>query len=540
MRLLPILFTTTAFASALAAQDARVSVLHGIPGLNGPVDVFANGNSLFSFDYGDQRGPLELAPGTYLLEVRQNNNTLLSLNAPLAAGDDVAVIAHLDENGAPVLAAFANDVMPLTLPASRLLVRHTAQAPAVDIVLRQNNSVVATIPNVSNGQEVAADVAPGQYSVELNVAGTSNTAFGPVDIVVENGRGYGVFATGVAGAASFTLQTQVLQLAPQVTVVHGIPGLGAPVTVAANGASLFTFDFLDTQGPLVIDPGTYTFDVIVNGSTALSGTYPLGRLDNFTVVAHLDAGGTPQLTPFANDTSFPASDNARVVVRHAAAAPAVDITLDNQGANLATFSNVVNGNEVGGDIPIGNFDVSIFAAGTTTRVFGPAGFRPQRHVLYEFLAVGDLANSSFNVIALTHDLLPAVPNALTPSVGGTTCGPMIGTAPATFGYGEQFDLVATGAPAGAMAIVQFGDSITSYGPVALPAALGPFGAPGCFLNTNAISVLPTMSDGQGEVRVGYLVPRALATGFGDAFFQVGVLSNANTLGVVTSEYLQLN
>ena len=42
------------FASSLlapvCAQDATVSVVHAVPGLGGPVDVFANGASWFSFD----------------------------------------------------------------------------------------------------------------------------------------------------------------------------------------------------------------------------------------------------------------------------------------------------------------------------------------------------------------------------------------------------------------------------------------------------------------------------------------------------------
>ena len=66
--------------AALPAQDATVTVLHGIPGLSAPVDVFANGTQLFSFSYGDQEGPLTLPPGSYALEVRQNGGTLLSLS----------------------------------------------------------------------------------------------------------------------------------------------------------------------------------------------------------------------------------------------------------------------------------------------------------------------------------------------------------------------------------------------------------------------------------------------------------------------------
>ena len=46
---------------------------------------------------------------------------------------------------------------------------------------------------------------------------------------------------------------------------------------------------------------------------------------NATVVAHLDADGKPALTPFVNDTSAVQAGQARVTVRHTAAAPAVDV-----------------------------------------------------------------------------------------------------------------------------------------------------------------------------------------------------------------------
>ena len=46
---------------------------------------------------------------------------------------------------------------------------------------------------------------------------------------------------------------------------------------------------------------------------------------NATVVAHLTADGKPALTPFVNDVSAVPAGQARVTVRHTAAAPAVDV-----------------------------------------------------------------------------------------------------------------------------------------------------------------------------------------------------------------------
>ena len=55
--------------------------------------------------------------------------------------------------------------------------------------------------------------------------------------------------------------------------------------------------------------------------------FPVPASGSYTVVAHLDASGTPTLTPFENDTSEVADGNGRLTVRHTAAAPAVDVVL---------------------------------------------------------------------------------------------------------------------------------------------------------------------------------------------------------------------
>lgn len=537
MKITTISFAAGLFLAALPAQDATVTVLHGVPGLGAPVDVFANGSQLFSFDYGDQQGPLTLPPGSYNLEVRQNGTTLLSLTAALAADIDYSVIANLDASGAPQLNAFGNSLTNLTLPTSRLYVRHTAEAPAVDIILEQNGAVVATIANVTNGMEAEADVAPGIYSVKLNLAGTATTAFGPVDVRVENGTGYGIFAVGQAGTNNFRLLTQNVPLTAQVTVVHGIPGLGAPVTVNANGASLFTFDFREVVGPLTVLPGSYTFDALVNSTPVLTRTDTVARGDDVTIVAHLDGAASPLLSAFANDTSLIASGNARVTVRHLAAAPAVDVVVENVGNPLATIPGLSNGNEAVAILPLGNLSVSLAAGGNT--VFGPVNFRPVDHVSYQFLALGDFAGGTFTVELVQRDLTPATPGEITTQVGGWSCGPAIAAEPTAFDYGQPWTLVATGADPGAMAVVNFGDSITTLQGIALPLDLAVIGAPSCFINTNLIASFATMADAQGRVEVPFLIPGSLFGVLQSSFFQVGTSTSTNALGFVTSDYLEI-
>lgn len=539
--LLVTLLLTQVAGSALA-QSGYLTAIHGVPGLAAPVEVRANGAALFSFDYGEQRGPLALAPATYNLEIVLNGATILQGSATVAAGASYTAIAHLDAAGGPVLSLFDNSLTPMALPSSRLYVRHTAQAPAVDFVLEQNGTTVATIPGLTNGDSVVADVAPGEYAARLNLAGTNQTAFGPVNLVVENGFGYAVHATGVAGQADFTLQIQRLSLASRVTVLHGIPGLGSPVTVTANGQPLFTFDYRQVQGPLVVNPATYNFDVVLNGSPVLSRTDTLDRFSDVTVVANLDGNGGPVLSAFANDTSVPANPiEARIAVRHLAQAPAVDAVLDNSGQRLATIPNLTNGSEAVAEVPPGSFDLSLLAAGTTTTAFGPVNFRPANGTYYELIAIGDFNGGSFSVEVLQRDLNPAVPGQITTRTGGWSCGPQIGAQPASFDFGEPFELVVQNAQPASLAIIQFGDSISSLGAgqPQLPWDLSAVGATGCFLQTNAIAILGAVTDGSGELRIGYTVPNFLFGQFAPGYFQVGTATTANSFGWVTTEYLEL-
>jgi len=539
MKLAPPCLLGALLAASAIAQDAQVTVLHGVPNLPAPVEVFANGNSLFSFDYGEQQGPLSLPPGAYALEVRLNGTAILNLNANLQADTDYSVIANLDANGTPQLNAFVNPLDNLTLPTSRLYVRHTAQAPAVDVLLLQNGATVATIQNVSNGGEAVTDVAPGVYGVQLNVAGTSTVAFGPVDVAVEDGVGYGVFATGEVSTSNFTLQTQRVPLTALVTVAHGIPGLGAPVTVRANGNPLFSFDYREVIGPLAVLPGTYNFDVLLNGNPVLSRTDTVARGDDVTIAAHLDDATPPApvLSAFANDTTPVPTSNARVIVRHLAAAPTVDVVVDNVNLPLATITGLSNGDEVTTALPTGNLFVRLEAGGQT--VFGPINFRPADHLQYQFLAIGDFNGGSFTVQLVQRDLAPAVPGEITTTVGGWSCGPAISAVPANFDYGKEWTLRTTGSMPNMPALVNFGDSVSALFGVPLPVALDGFGAPGCFLNTNVIATLGAMTDGNGEVEVPFTIPTTLFGQLQPGFFQVGTMTTGNALGIVTSEYLEI-
>jgi hypothetical protein len=90
-----------------------------------------------------------------------------------------------------------------------------------------------------------------------------------------------------------------------------------------------------------------------------------------------------------------------------------------------------------------------------------------------------------------------------------------------------------------MAIVNFGDSNTSLGGAPLPLSLAPFGAPGCFLNASVLASLMTIADGNGVVRFEFTVPNSLFGFLQRSYFQIGTMTSANALGLVTTEALEI-
>lgn len=532
------LFVSAASLTPASAQDADLTILHGVPGLPAPVEVFANGGRLFAFEYGQQEGPLALAPGNYNVDIRLNGQSILSAPITLAADTSYSAIAHLDAGGSPTVSLFTNDSSALSLPASRILVRHTAQAPAVDVALDQNGARFATLQGLSNPNEAGADVPPGVYSASLFVAGTSNRAFGPVDLALEDGFRYIVYAVGDVSGPSFRLLVQRESLTARVRVIHGIPGLPAPVDVFAGNSQLFSFDFTEQAGPLVLNPGTYPLSVRLQGQTVLGTNATVGAGDDVTVIAHLDANGNNVLSTFVNDVT-PLADQARLTVRHTAAAPTVDVGLDYQGARFATIPGLSNGGSATAEVPSAVYAASLFAAGTSTSAFGPVTLKPTVGVHYLLYAIGDLNGGSFTVVSQTIDLNPAVAFDLTLTADATGCGPTIAPSASRVAFGETFTLALSGAP-GAMGVLNIGDNIRALGGVRLPLALDSFGAPGCRLSTNVMASHPVMLDANGGALVDLVVPTVVAAGLADLYFQSATLTSGNALGVVTSNLVSLS
>lgn len=221
-----------AAAPATAEEKGTVYVIHGVPGLT--ADVYTNGKAaLTGFEPGEVAGPLSLPAGSYDVAIRNAGDTAsaepaIEKKVTVSAGANVSLVAHLSAAGAPTLTAFANPADGLANGDARLVVRHAAAAPAVD-VLADGKPVFS---GLTNPKERVADVAPGTVSAAVALAGSTEPVIGPADLTLKDGQVTVAYAIGSAEDNTLRLVTQSLDAAQAKTPQGAEAGSGG---LAADG-----------------------------------------------------------------------------------------------------------------------------------------------------------------------------------------------------------------------------------------------------------------------------------------------------------------
>jgi Domain of unknown function (DUF4397) len=156
-----------------------------------------------------------------------------------------------------------------------------------------------------------------------------------------------------------------------VTVVHGLRGVVADVYVD-NTLVLPAFQPERVTDPVALPAGEHHIDIRVTGKPAdaapdVSADVDVQAAARQSVVAHLNAGGSPTITAYLDDMSPVAAGQTRAVVRHTAAAPAVDVGL-NQTVVAAGLSEPGSTTAV---VAPATYEVSVWRAGTQSPLAPP-------------------------------------------------------------------------------------------------------------------------------------------------------------------------
>jgi Domain of unknown function (DUF4397) len=237
-------------APAYAADGVKLSVLHGVPGLT--VDVYVNGErTLNDFKPGTLAGPLDLDAGSYEVAITaadaedDSDPAIGPVDLDLKAGGNYTAVAHLDEGGDPTATLFTNDTSKTEAGQGRLTVRHTAAAPAVDILAGGD----AVISDLSNPNEEVLDLDAGTVEASVAAAGTTDPVIGPAEVTVAEGKNTIVYAWG-------SLEDDNLKLAVQtISGLHSAPhgvNAGEAGLAAENGWSPYLLMALLLGGGAVV------------------------------------------------------------------------------------------------------------------------------------------------------------------------------------------------------------------------------------------------------------------------------------------------
>lgn len=247
-----------AIAPGVAQADGHVEItlLHGIPGAT--VDVAVDGAVVVpGFEPGATADLTPFAGDTLAnVEVRAagTEDVVIGPVAEFAvpAEGNWTVLAHLDADGTPTITSFENDESaPAADGQGRLTVRHTAAAPAVDVVLGE----ARPIENAANGDEAALDLPAGELA-GAQIAPTGGDPIADVPTVnIEAGKNLIVYAVGSLADETFTFYTQTidLEVAGDGTPAPTAVNTGEPVSNAVNASVLAA-----AAGMLVLAAGAFT------------------------------------------------------------------------------------------------------------------------------------------------------------------------------------------------------------------------------------------------------------------------------------------
>jgi hypothetical protein len=192
-------------ATAISSTTADVWVVHAVPGLT--VDVYLNGSlTLEDFAPGTFEPLVDVAPGDYIVDIVGANaaapaagTSAITLTVAVAANISYTLVAHpsVTSNGNPILITpFVNDLTPAAAGEASVTVRHTANAPEVNVVVAPSTPLFAGLENTDFAE---GTVAAGTYNLQVQVAADDSVAIDLPGTVLDAGTHYFIHAFGAAG-----------------------------------------------------------------------------------------------------------------------------------------------------------------------------------------------------------------------------------------------------------------------------------------------------------------------------------------------------
>ena len=150
---------------------------------------------------------------------------------PVPASGNWTVIAHLDADGVPTITPFENNTAMTADGQGRLTVRHTAAAPAVDLVVGD----ARPIEGAANGASAELELPAGEIAgAQLAPAGGDPIVDVPT-VTLKAGTNLIVYAVGSLDDDTFTFLTQEIEVGMEAAAgADDSDSDGTPAPTAVN------------------------------------------------------------------------------------------------------------------------------------------------------------------------------------------------------------------------------------------------------------------------------------------------------------------
>ncbi len=216
-----------------------------------------------------------------------------------------------------------------------------------------------------------------------------------------------ILAVGVLLAPPASAQNDAI-----IMLIHGIPDANVDIVVDGS-VVLENFAFGDVEDLSAFSGQTLkgvTVKLAGTGTATIEvGDLAMPTTGNYSIVAHLDSIGNATLTVFENDTSTIAPGAGRLVIRHTAAAPAVDVLAN----GAVAFSDVTNGTGAQADLPADTIAASLVPTGETEPVLiGPTDAAVTEGESLVVYAVGSIDDDTLAVLSQRIGEMGSAPNAV--------------------------------------------------------------------------------------------------------------------------------
>lgn len=269
--------------------NARARVIHAVPDA-GAVDVAeTGGDTIFEgVEFGDASDYVDLAPGSYGLDVRgEDDQTLLQVpELEIQAGRAYDIVALGQVATEVQLLPLVTDVSP---PCTEVLglgdaedvdqsclriVHASPDAPTLDVYL--NDSPLAEGLAFGDGTEyVTVPDGEGQQLRIVSAGGSADEPVVETDLDLDGRYAYQVVATGMFAELEASVETVDLSPMPEnqsrIRLVHAAPDIEEVDVAIAEGPTAFEgIGFRSSSGYLVIDAGTYTLEVRPGGEETIA------------------------------------------------------------------------------------------------------------------------------------------------------------------------------------------------------------------------------------------------------------------------------